>query len=222
MRNSFLRFTFYVSRIMKRRLNLDNYLMNNPIREMIQRKFVANYMLKASKPMDDYLCLEIGCGRGVGAKVIIGMFGARRVIAFDVDFSQIRRAMKYVARRNLLWKVSLFVGDAERLSFTDNTFDAVFDFGVLHHVLDWRAALKEVKRVLKSEGYFLFEEPTKPILSLPLIKRLLDHPDEGLFTADEFKMALREAGFTLRSFKQADGIFIQGVGFSTCVTSLTG
>lgn len=196
---------------MKQRLNLDNYLMNNPIREMIQQKFVANYMLKASKPMDNSLCLEIGCGRGVGTKIIIETFNARRVIAFDVDFNQIRRAMKYIARRNLAEKVSLFVGDAERLGFADNTFDAVFDFGVLHHLPNWRATLKEVKRVLKSKGYFLFEEPTKPILGLPLIKRLLDHPEEGLFTADEFKMALKEAGFILRNFKQANGIFIQGV-----------
>ena len=196
---------------MSRRLNLDNYLMNNPIREMIQQKFVAGYMLKASKPMDNSLCLEIGCGRGVGAKVIIEMFGARRVIAFDVDFDQIRRAMKYIDRRNLAEKVSLFVGNAEYLGFADNVFDAVFDFGVLHHIPNWRAALKDVKRVLKSESYFLFEEPTKPILNIPLIKRLLDHPEEGLFTADEFKIALRDAGFILRNFKQADGIFIQGV-----------
>ncbi|MFQ6039355.1 MAG: class I SAM-dependent methyltransferase [Candidatus Poribacteria bacterium] len=196
---------------MKHRLNLDNYLMNNPIREMIQRKFVANYMLKASKPMYNSLCLEIGCGRGVGAKIIIEMFGARRVIAFDVDFNQISRAMKYIVHKSLVGKVSLFVGDAEWLGFVDNTFDAVFDFGVLHHVPNWRVALKEVKRVLKSEGYFLFEEPAKPILDLPLIKRLLDHPEEGLFTADEFEVALRKAGFILRNFKQADGIFIQGV-----------
>ncbi|MBC8230425.1 class I SAM-dependent methyltransferase [bacterium] len=196
---------------MNRQLNLDNYLMNNPIREMIQQKFVADYMLKVSEPMDNYLCLEIGCGRGVGSKIIIEMFGARRVIAFDVDFDQIRRAMKYIARRNLVGKVNLFVGDAECFCFPDNTFDAVFDFGVLHHIPNWRTTLKEVKRVLKSEGYFLFEEPTKPILDFPLIKRLLDHPEEGLFTADEFKIALKEAGFILRNFKQADGIFIQGV-----------
>jgi len=196
---------------MNRQLNLDNYLMNNPIREMIQQKFVAGYMLKASKPMDNSLCLELGCGRGVGAKVIIEMFGAHRVIAFDVDFDQIRRAMKYISRRNLVGKVNLFVGDAGCLCFPDNTFDAVFDFGVLHHLPNWRTTLKEVKRVLKSEGYFLFEEPTKPILGISLIKRLLDHPEEGLFTAAEFKMALRDAGFILRNFKQADGIFIQGV-----------
>jgi len=196
---------------MKRRLNLDNYLMNNPIREMIQQKFVADYMLKASKPMDNSLCLEIGCGRGVGTKIITEMFGARRVIAFDVDFNQVRRAMKYIAHRNFAEKISLFVGNAEHLGFADNTFDAVFDFGVLHHVPNWRAALKEVKYVLKSGGYFLFEEPTRPILDIPLIKRLLDHPEAGLFTADEFKMALKEAGFILRNFKQADGVFIQGV-----------
>ena len=158
---------------------------------MIQQKFVANYMLKASEPMDNSLCLEIGCGRGVGAKIIVETFGARRVIAFDVDFNQVRRAMKYISRRNLAEKVSLFFGNAEHLGFVDNTFDAVFDFGVLHHISNWRATLKEVKCVLKSEGYFLFEEPTKPILDISLIKRLLDHPEGGLFTADEFKMALK-------------------------------
>jgi SAM-dependent methyltransferase len=54
------------------------------------------------------------------------------------------------------------VADAERIPYEDNTFDLVVGHAVLHHIPDVPAAFREVLRVLKPGGRFVFAgEPTK-------------------------------------------------------------
>ncbi|GAB3431526.1 class I SAM-dependent methyltransferase [Actinophytocola sediminis] len=54
------------------------------------------------------------------------------------------------------------VADAERVPYDDNTFDLVVGHAVLHHIPDVPAAFREVLRVLKPGGRFVFAgEPTK-------------------------------------------------------------
>ena len=54
------------------------------------------------------------------------------------------------------------VADAERIPYADNSFDLVVGHAVLHHIPDVQAAFREVLRVLKPGGRFVFAgEPTK-------------------------------------------------------------
>ena len=54
------------------------------------------------------------------------------------------------------------VADAERIPYEDDTFDLVVGHAVLHHIPDVPAAFREVLRVLKPGGRFVFAgEPTK-------------------------------------------------------------
>ncbi|HEX3590894.1 MAG TPA: class I SAM-dependent methyltransferase [Pseudonocardiaceae bacterium] len=54
------------------------------------------------------------------------------------------------------------VADAERIPYEDETFDLVVGHAVLHHIPDVPAAMREVMRVLKPGGRFVFAgEPTK-------------------------------------------------------------
>ena len=53
------------------------------------------------------------------------------------------------------------VADAERIPYADNSFDLVVGHAVLHHIPDVQAAFREVLRVLKPGGRFVFAgEPT--------------------------------------------------------------
>lgn len=49
--------------------------------------------------------------------------------------------------------------DLTCLSFKDNSFDLVLSFDVLEHVPDYKAGLREVRRVLRSNGSFIFTVP---------------------------------------------------------------
>jgi len=54
--------------------------------------------------------------------------------------------------------IVLGVTDATSLPFPDAHLDAVFAFGILHHVQNWPHAVREVHRVLKPGEVFSFEE----------------------------------------------------------------
>ena len=63
---------------------IEKLLMNNPIRSRLQRR-EAETLLEMGEPMDGGRALEVGCGRGVGTEIILDLFGASRVDAFDLD-----------------------------------------------------------------------------------------------------------------------------------------
>lgn len=98
-------------------------------------------MLKKMGSCKEYpLCLEIG------AQVIVEQFGAKKVIATDIDFEQIERAKRNL-KPELKDMIEFKVADAMALDEPDEKFDAVFSFGVIHHTEDWREAIQEIARV---------------------------------------------------------------------------
>jgi SAM-dependent methyltransferase len=68
----------------------------------------------------------------------------------------------------------------------DASYDAVFDFGIIHHVPAWQHAVTEVARVLKPGGRFFFEEVTKRALHRWFYRTFLEHPKTNRFSAEEF------------------------------------
>ena len=194
------------------KLNLfEKLIRNNPLRASIQRR-IEGPMLKKMGSQSAYpLSLEIGCGAGVGAEVIAEQFGAKKVIAIDIDPEQIE-----LARKNLIpelkEKIDFKVEDAMALDEPDETFDAVFSFGVLHHMEDWRKAIREISRVLKRGGEFFFEEPFRPFLRNIIVRTLTDHPRGGEFDFEEFKDELDQNNIDIVNMKSIKDIEMFCVG----------
>jgi len=187
--------------------------MNNPLRALVQRRYEAALMERLGGRVKGQRVLEIGCGRGVGTEIIFERFGAGQVDAFDLDPDMIelarRRLSNYSSDR-----LRLFVDDAAAINAADATYDAVFDFGIIHHVPNWQQAVTEVARVLKPGGRFFFEEVTRQALDRWFYRTFLEHPAENRFTAKEFLAVLAGCGISVGS-NQIDwflGDFIVGVG----------
>ena len=168
------------------KLNLaERLLINNLVRSAVQRFYEGPVLRSMGGDVRGGTVLEIGCGRGVGIEVILDQFHAAHVYGIDLDPFQIKLASKRLqGRYDGLF--TLAQGDAERLPFADASFDAVFDFGALHHVPDWQTAIAEIRRVLKPGGTFFFEEVTRAALERWLYRRFLEHPTENRFSEPEF------------------------------------
>lgn len=174
---------------------LERLMMNHPLRSAVQRHLEARWLMGLGGPLDGGVALEVGCGRGVGAEIILDQFGAERVDAFDVDPRMVALARQRLARRGD--RVHLWEGDATTIQSEDGHYDAVFDFGILHHVVDWQRALREIWRVLRPNGRLYCEEVLAPFLRIPLVRLLLHHPEQGRFSLDELRDALLAQGFAL-------------------------
>jgi ubiquinone/menaquinone biosynthesis C-methylase UbiE len=168
------------------RLNLvEKLLVNNPARALLQRLYEGPLLRKLGGRLDRARVLDVGCGRGVGVQILLEQFGAGQVCGLDLDPQQVRRAQQRFAGKSK-GQVLLAVGSVDKLPFPDEYFDAVFDFGMLHHVVDWQAGVAEIQRVLKPSGLFFFEEVTRAALNRWIYRTFLDHPAENRFSEAEF------------------------------------
>ena len=73
------------------------------------------------------------------------------------------RAIEITKKRLSFYDLSsnLKVGDAENLEFSDNSFDFIYSWGVIHHSPDTQKAVDEIYRVLKPGGRFFCLEFSK-------------------------------------------------------------
>ena len=98
--------------------------------------------------------LEVGSGRGGGASYIKRYHQPRRMTG--VDFSA--RAVRFCRKQHRLEGLSFVHGDAEALPLGDEMFDAVINVESSHCYGSMPAFLREVDRVLRPGGHFLFAD----------------------------------------------------------------
>lgn len=163
----------------------ERLLVNNSARAVVQRLYEGPMLRRLGGVAQGGVVLEIGCGRGAGIEVILQQFHAGHAFGIDLDHLQIERARKRLqSKHDGLF--TLMQGDVERMPFEDTSFDAVFDFGVLHHVPDWQRGIAEIRRILKPGGTFFFEEVTRAALKRWTYRTFLEHPAENRFSEAEF------------------------------------
>lgn len=167
--------------------------MNNSVRAALQRRFELPRLLAMGGPLPGGRVLEVGCGRGVGTELLLGTRGVERVDAFDLDPDMVRLAERRVRAHGT--RVRLWTGDVTAIDAPDGAYDAVFDFGIIHHVPAWRTAIAEVHRVLRPGGRVYAEEVLDRFILHPLWRRVLEHPLDDRFDADGFARALTAHGF---------------------------
>jgi len=174
----------------------ERLIVNNPGRVIIQR-LIIKWIKSVTRIEPQARILEIGCGRGAGACLIQAEFHPSRLHAFDLDYGMILLARRYL-KPALRDKISLYVGDAQRLPYRDGVLDAVFGFGVLHHLPDWRGGVREIARVLKPGGIYFLEEYYPQLYQNYLARRIFLHPEHDRFYSHDLHRALAEAGLALQ------------------------
>jgi SAM-dependent methyltransferase len=142
----------------------------------------------------DPLIVEVGCGSAWNSEVLTRLWN-RPFRYVGVDYSQ---AMLSLAGRNYpQWPLA--AADATALPIRDNGCDILLSGTVLMHVLDYRRAIVESRRVARKWCIFhtvpvVKNRPTTTLKKFAYGRAVV----EVVFNADEFQTLLQQHGLTLR------------------------
>ncbi|MBL7065509.1 MAG: class I SAM-dependent methyltransferase [Anaerolineae bacterium] len=162
-------------------------------------------------------CLEIGCGQGALTRLLVERYGAR-MTASDHDPAQVAMAQERLA--DLEGRVEFRVVDGRAMPFEDTYFDAVFSFGVLHHIPGgWRQVIAESARILKPNGWFVFTDFVLPPRTGRWLRRLLPRLDQLEETA--LHNCLAENGLHLEHYEYGRAILAGLMRYCIGVAHLT-
>ena len=96
--------------------------------------------------------LEVGCGHGGGASYVQRYLRPKRVIGFDIS----EKSVGYCRKRHSMDGLGFQQGDAESMPFDDSRFDIILNVESSHCYPSMTKFLREIRRVLRPGGYFLF------------------------------------------------------------------
>ena len=141
--------------------------------------------------------LELGCGIGFVSSYLAENHHFK-VYGTDFDPEQIQVAENIQPKiKHLYFQVE----DATKLNFEDSSIDLLISQNVFHHIPKWEDAIKEIARVLRSGGYFIWLDLTFPRIIknifLPFVKNY------GLYTIADIETAFKIHGFTILSHEQS-------------------
>jgi SAM-dependent methyltransferase len=111
----------------------------------------------------DKMVLDLGAGAGIVAAMNFKGL-VRRVCGVDLDPRVASNPMLDEGR----------VADAGEVPYPDQVFDVVFADNVVEHLAEPLVVLREVRRVLKPGGTFLFKTPNRAHY-MPTIARMTPH-----------------------------------------------
>lgn len=173
------------------RMNLaESLFINSTLRARELRHDIGPRVLAFDRSTHAQRVLEVGCGQGVGIELLAAHFPKAEITGVDVDPKMIRRAHRRLGTADD--RVRIRLADLCGLPFEDASFDVVADFAVVHHIADWHSALREIARVLRPGGEFLFEDHDVTQHSW-FARTFFAHPAER-FTAREFTAACAGMG----------------------------
>jgi ubiquinone/menaquinone biosynthesis C-methylase UbiE len=144
--------------------------------------------------------LEVGCGEGKFIRSIKRHRDQVLACGLDISSTSLRRA-SYCYPEQVLYQQ----GNATRLPYPDNSFDAILALDVLEHLIDYKKALTEFGRLLVPGGLLLVAVPCEGqpwtihniIKDTPIGKlRSKLHGHVQRFSQAEFLYALRETEFS--------------------------
>ena len=160
---------------------------------------LENQNLLSRSTMQGKTVLEVGCGSLPACFGISDDLMPERYVATDVT-NELIEAARQIDQRPI-YKVE----SANASSFSPHSFDLIIMRGVLHHLPDPAAALKELKHLLKPGGQLLLYEPNLSSLPGNLMKWILwnffkidmEESPYGQLPQKSIRQAIQKAEFQL-------------------------
>src|SRR5678815_3367273 len=97
--------------------------------------------------------LEVGCGAGLVTSALAR--NGYTVDALDSTMAMLQMTRNHGVRDSVQDRIRTYSADVHALPFQAQTFDLVIAIGVIPWLHSERMALREMRRVLKGDGYLL-------------------------------------------------------------------
>lgn len=110
--------------------------------------------LAAEIELEGKQVLEVGSGRGGGAYMLKKYHKPEKLVGLDFSGAAVKLCNKNLSTGGL----AFVEGDAENMPFTAKSFDAVINVESSHCYFSMKCFLKEVVKVLRPGGHFLFTD----------------------------------------------------------------
>jgi ubiquinone/menaquinone biosynthesis C-methylase UbiE len=160
----------------------------------------AAYLVPYIKPSDKIL--DVGCGPGTITVDLAKLVPTGSVIGIDAVESVLAKARESAMSQSQS-NVKFAMGNVFDLDYPDGTFDIVHAHQVLQHVHDPTAAMKEMRRVVKTGGIIAVRDMTH-FLYYPETPEM-DKFNEVFFANGKAMGAVPGAGKMLQRFAREAG-----------------
>jgi len=132
--------------------------------DVVWRKIAAKHIQNNPKKI-----LDIATGTGELA-ITTAKYTTAQIIGIDISHKMIEIGKKKIKNKKLKNRISLQVGDAEKLTFEDNSFDAITAGFGIRNFENMHQGIAECYRTLKKNGILIVLEPSTP--SIPVLKQI--------------------------------------------------
>jgi len=184
-----------------------------PVMSKVERAFCCGAMWRTTtRTVLDMLptdrlgerLLEIGSGTGAIAEGLLTARPGLAITATDLDPVMVDAAARRLENNP---HVTVQSADATRLPFADGAFDSVVSCLMLHHVIEWEAAVAEIARVLKPGGVFVGYDLTRTPVATAVHR--VDRSPFRLVNPDELAAEGRRHGLRIDTSTKVFGHVMQ-------------
>jgi len=164
--------------------------------------------------------LDLGAGTGDLALLLDERYQRQgHIAAMDLNFEMLKVGAKKIADQGVGTRVNCFRGNAEDLTFLNNTLDAVTAGFCIRNVGHRPKAFKEIYRVLKPGGRFVCLEFSRPVPAL--LRKIYDWysfhllPKIGTWVARDYTDVYHYLPESIRTFPDQERLatMLRQVGF---------
>lgn len=163
---------------------------------------IAHRLVEFANLENGQKILDIATGTGIVALNAAKKVGSGKVIGVDISTGMLNNAKQKLAESSLQ-NVEFIEGDAEKIDFDDNSFDAVLCSLAVYYLTDIPAALRKWYSWIKENGFIAFNVwheiafPTS-VLFREIAKKYginVPNPNAAMGTIERCNRILHEIGF---------------------------
>lgn len=166
--------------------------------EPLYREIIKTIKKNAEPKLSEGIqVLDVACGTAEVISRLAAKFPKSQFIGLDFSQGMVQKAQEKIKNAS---NIIVRQAEAEDISFPENTFDSVICSEAFHHFFDPQNALKEMKRVLKTNGKLLLVDLDNMGIFIRLFGKIFKRIERArkYYSQKEMRSLLTQSGFSVQ------------------------